>query len=173
MKITLSPYGGWVRFGDPLPDNVVRDRRGRKRELRTPKARLERQTTTRHSKGFSRPRYRRWARRPRQEPSITSTSISGAGRCGRSLSKIPLKAPASSASSVRRAISMATLSLECASISVGSATRFGFSTSAARDAGRAKMSNVFAIQTPVAIAVAFRAGEVETDKPCESPLCPD
>ena len=38
----LSPYGGWVRFGDPLPDNVVRDRKGRERELRIPKARLER-----------------------------------------------------------------------------------------------------------------------------------
>ena len=38
----LSPYGGWVRFGDPLPGNVVKDRRGRTRELNTVKARLDR-----------------------------------------------------------------------------------------------------------------------------------
>ena len=72
--------------------------------------------------------------------SITSMPISGAGRCGRSLSKTPPKAPASSASSARRATSTATLSLGCANISVGNATRFGFSTLAARDAGRARMT---------------------------------
>ena len=33
--------------------------------------------------------------------------------------------------------------------------------------GTRQDSNVFAIQTPVAIAVAFRAGEVETDKPAK------
>ena len=38
----LSRYGGWVRFGDPLPGNVVENNRGRKRELRTAEARLER-----------------------------------------------------------------------------------------------------------------------------------
>ena len=38
----LSRYGGWVRFGDPLPGNVVEDKRGRKRELKTAEARLGR-----------------------------------------------------------------------------------------------------------------------------------
>ena len=36
-----------------------------------------------------------------------------------------------------------------------------------RDAARAKIAMYFAIQTPVAIAVAFRAGKAETDKPAK------
>ena len=38
----LSRYGGWIRFDDPLPDNVVQDKRGRKRELKTAKSKIER-----------------------------------------------------------------------------------------------------------------------------------
>ena len=41
-EATLSQYGGWVRFGDSLPSNVVEDKRGRKRELKTAGARLDR-----------------------------------------------------------------------------------------------------------------------------------
>ena len=37
----LSQYGGWVRFGDPLPDNVVKDNRGKDKELKTAEARLK------------------------------------------------------------------------------------------------------------------------------------
>ena len=40
-EANLALYGGWVRFGDPLPSNVVKDKRGRDKELRTVAARLE------------------------------------------------------------------------------------------------------------------------------------
>ncbi|MDE2889429.1 MAG: hypothetical protein OXR72_14575 [Gemmatimonadota bacterium] len=36
----LSRYGGWVRFTDPLPGNKYKDDRGRERELKTPRSRL-------------------------------------------------------------------------------------------------------------------------------------
>ena len=36
----LSRCGGWVRFTDPLPGNKYKDDRGRERELKTPKSRL-------------------------------------------------------------------------------------------------------------------------------------
>jgi len=36
----LSRYGGWIRFGDPLPDNVKKDKKGKKRKLQSVRARL-------------------------------------------------------------------------------------------------------------------------------------
>ena len=36
----LSRYGGWVRFGDPLPADTIKDKKGKKRKLKSAKARL-------------------------------------------------------------------------------------------------------------------------------------
>jgi N-6 DNA methylase len=38
----LSRYGGWVRFGDHLADDMIRDRRGRERKPRSARSRPER-----------------------------------------------------------------------------------------------------------------------------------
>ena len=40
-EANLSQYGGWVRFGDPSAGNEIKDERGRKRGLKSPKARLK------------------------------------------------------------------------------------------------------------------------------------
>ena len=75
--------------------------------------------------------------------------------------------PASSVSSQRRATWTATPLSGCASTCAGIATKYGFSISAARGAGRAGSENVFAIQTPVAVAVAARAEETKRDVPAK------
>lgn len=37
----LSRYGGWVRFGDPVPEAKTTDRKGKERKLKSSKARLQ------------------------------------------------------------------------------------------------------------------------------------
>ena len=64
--------------------------------------------------------------------STTYTSISGAGRCGRSLSRKPPGAQASLVSSARQATLTATPFPECVSTCVECATRYGFLTLAER-----------------------------------------
>jgi hypothetical protein len=36
----LSRYGGWVRFGDPVPGNRIKDKRGKIKKLETPQVRI-------------------------------------------------------------------------------------------------------------------------------------
>ena len=162
----LSPYGGWVRFGDPLPDDVVRDRRGRERELRTPKARLERRQQLAILKDFIDPAtdaghgihvknlynlyvyFWRWAlwkvfeQDAAEGPGIVSFISASSYLDG--------DAFAGMREHIRRQCD------EVWILDLGGEGR-----------GTRQDSNVFAIQTPVAIAVAFRAGEVETDKPAK------
>ena len=163
---TLSPYGGWVRFGDPLPDDVVRDRRGRERELRTPKARLERRQQLAILKDFLDPAtdaghgvhvknlynlyvyFWRWAlwkvfeQDTAEGPGIVSFISASSYLDG--------DAFAGMREHIRRQCD------EVWILDLGGEGR-----------GTRQDSNVFAIQTPVAIAVAFRAGKVETDKPAK------
>ena len=162
----LSPYGGWVRFGDSLPDDVVRDRRGRERELRTPKARLERRQQLAILKDFIDPAtdaghgvhvknlynlyvyFWRWAlwkvfeQDAAEGPGIVSFISASSYLDGDAFSGMR--------EHIRRQCD------EVWILDLGGEGR-----------GTRQDSNVFAIQTPVAIAVAFRAGEVETDKPAK------
>ena len=134
----LSQYGGWVRFGDPLSDNVVKDKRGRDRELKTAKVRLERRQELSILKDFIDPAidaghggdvkniynlyvyFWRWA----LWKVFEHDTAKGAGR--RQLhQRVELS-------------SKATPFAECASTCAASAMRYGFSTSAARDAERAR-----------------------------------
>ena len=76
------------------------------------------------------------ARAGRRRTSTTSTSISGAGRCGKCSSTRRRAAPAWYVSSPRRVTSTATPSSVCASTCGASATKCGYSISAARDGAR-------------------------------------
>lgn len=49
----LSRYGGWVRFGDPLPGGTVKERKGKKTQLKSAKARLEQRQRLAILKDFS------------------------------------------------------------------------------------------------------------------------
>ena len=164
----LSPYGGWVRFGDPLPDNVVRDRRGRDRELRTAKARLERRQQLAILKDFLDPvteaghgvhvknlynlyvYFWRWAlwkvfeQDTAEGPGIVSFISASSYLDGDALSGMR--------EYLRQVCD------EIWILDLGGEGR-----------GTRKSDNVFAIQTPVAIAVAFRSKKASTDTPRESP----
>ena len=162
----LSPYGGWVRFGDPLPDNVVRDRRGRDRELRTAEARLERRQQLAILKDFLDPvteaghgvhvknlynlyvYFWRWSlwkvfeQDTAEGPGIVSFISASSYLDGDALSGMR--------EHLRRVCD------EIWILDLGGEGR-----------GTRKSDNVFAIQTPVAIAVAFRSNKVSTDTPAK------
>ena len=162
----LSPYGGWVRFGDPLPDNVVRDRRGRDRELRTAKARLERRQQLAILKDFLDPvteaghgvhvknlynlyvYFWRWAlwkvfeQDTAEGPGIVSFISASSYLDGDALSGMR--------EYLRQVCD------EIWILDLGGEGR-----------GTRKSDNVFAIQTPVAIAVAFRSKKASTDTPAK------
>ncbi len=160
----LSQYGGWVRFGDPLSDNVVKDKRGRDRELKTAKVRLERRQELSILKDFIDPAidaghggdvkniynlyvyFWRWAlwkvfeHDTAEGPGVVSfisasSYLDGDAFCG-----------------MRE--HMRRLCDEIWILDLGGEGR-----------GPRKDENVFAIQTPVAIAVAFRSKETSMDKP--------
>ncbi len=163
----LSQYGGWVRFGDPLSDNVVKDKRGRDRELKTAKVRLERRQELSILKDFIDPAidaghggdvkniynlyvyFWRWAlwkvfeHDTAEGPGVVSfisasSYLDGDAFCG-----------------MRE--HMRRLCDEIWILDLGGEGR-----------GTRKDENVFAIQTPVAIAVAFRSKEANLDKPANA-----
>ena len=165
-ETNLSQYGGWVRFGDPLPSNVVTDKRGRDRELKTAEARLERRQQLAILKDFLDPAtdaghgvhvknlynlyvyFWRWAlwkvfeQDTAEGPGIVSFISASSYLDGDAFSGMR--------EHIRRQCD------EVWILDLGGEGR-----------GTRQDSNVFAIQTPVAIAVAFRTGEVETDKPAK------
>ena len=165
-ETNFSQYGGWVRFGDPLPSNVVTDKRGRDRELKTAEARLERRQQLAILKDFLDPAtdaghgvhvknlynlyvyFWRWAlwkvfeQDTAEGPGIVSFISASSYLDGDAFSGMR--------EHIRRQCD------EVWILDLGGEGR-----------GTRQDSNVFAIQTPVAIAVAFRAGEVETDKPAK------
>ncbi|MXY80591.1 MAG: N-6 DNA methylase [Gemmatimonadetes bacterium] len=165
-ETNLSQYGGWIRFGDPLPSNVVTDKRGRDRELKTAEARLERRQRLAILKDFLDPAlaaghgghvknlynlyvyFWRWAlwkvfeQSTAEGPGIVSFISASSYLDGDAFSGMR--------EHIRRQCD------EVWILDLGGEGR-----------GTRQDSNVFAIQTPVAIAVAFRAGEAETDKPAK------
>ena len=162
----LSPYGGWVRFGDPLPDNVVRDRKGRERELRIPKARLERRQQLAILKDFLDPAtdaghgvhvknlynlyvyFWRWAlwkvfeQDTAEGPGIVSFISASSYLDGNAFSGMR--------EHMRRVCD------EIWILDLGGEGR-----------GTRQDDNVFAIQTPVTIAVAFRKGKAARNTPAK------
>ena len=162
----LSRYGGWVRFGDPLPDNVFKDWRGRERELKTATARLDRRQELAILRDFRDPAidaghgvdvkslynlyvyFWRWALwkvfenntgdRPGIVSYISASSyLDGDAFCGMR-------------EHMRRVCD------EIWILDLGGEGR-----------GTRQTENVFAIRTPVAIAVAFRSKTAATDKPAK------
>ncbi len=140
--------GGWVRWGDREKWSGC------------------------HLPRFPRPRRRRRPRRPTSTTSTTFMSISGAGRCGRSSSTKPLSGPGVvsfiSASSYLDGDAfcgmrehMRRLCDEIWILDLGGEGR-----------GTRKNENVFAIQTPVAIAVAVRSGKAEEGQARKGSLRP-
>ncbi len=160
----LSRYGGWVRFTDPLPGNKYKDERGRERELKTPKSRLSKRQELAILKDFIAPArssghgvrvknlynlyvyFWRWAlwkvieKNAAKGPGIVSfisasSYLDGDAFCGMR-------------EHMRRQCD------EIWIIDLGGEGR-----------GTHRSENVFAIQTPVAIAVALRSEKVAADKP--------
>ena len=163
-EANLSPYGGWVRFGDPLPGNEVKDERGRKRKLRTAEARLEARQQSAILKGFIEPAkvaghgvhvknlynlyiyFWRWAlwkvfeHETAHGPGVVSFISASSYLDGDAFSGMREH-----------------LRWQCDEIwilDLGGEGR-----------GPRKSDNVFAIQTPVAIAVAVRTKEIKKDTP--------
>lgn len=162
----LSRYGGWVRFGDPLSDDIVMDRKGKAKKLSTAKARLA----------------------ERERRSILRKFIDGVMAVGRGVhvknlynlyvyfwrwalwkvfehetSRGPGIVSFISASSYLDGDAfggmrehMRLLCDEIWVLDLGGEGR-----------GTRKSDNVFAIQTPVAIAVAVRWGRAKKDKPAK------
>lgn len=165
-ETNLSQYGGWVRFGDPLPSNVVADKRGIDRELKTAAARLERRKQFAILKDFLDPAiaaghgvhlknlynlyvyFWRWAlwkvfeQDAAAGPGIVSFISASSYLDGDAFSGMR--------EHIRRQCD------EVWILDLGGEGR-----------GTRQDSNVFAIKTPVAIAVAFRAGAVETAEPAK------
>ena len=149
-----------------MSNNVVTDKRGRDRELKTPEARLERRQQLAILKDFLDPAidaghgvhvknlynlyvyFWRWAlwkvfeQDTAEGPGIVSFISASSYLDGDAFSGMR--------EHIRRQCD------EVWILDLGGEGR-----------GTRQDSNVFAIQTPVAIAVAFRAGEVETDKPAK------
>ena len=160
----LSRYGGWVRFTEPLPGNKYKDDRGRDRELKTPKSRLAKRQELAILKDFIAPArssghgvrlknlynlyvyFWRWAlwkvieKNAAKGPGIVSfisasSYLDGDAFCGMR-------------EHMRRRCD------EIWIVDLGGEGR-----------GTHRSENVFAIQTPVAIAVALRSEKVVADKP--------
>ena len=165
-ETNFSQYGGWVRFGDPLPSNVVKDKRGRDRELKTAEAILERRQQLAILKDFLDPAtdaghgvhvknlynlyvyFWRWAlwkvfeQDAAEGPGIVSFISASSYLDG--------DAFAGMREHMRRVCD------EIWILDLGGEGR-----------GPRQEANVFAIQTPVAIAVAFRKGKATRDKPAK------
>lgn len=160
----LSRYGGWVRFGDRLPGNVVEDMSGRKREYKTTGSRLERRQELAILQDFRSPAivaghgghlkniynlyiyFWRWALWKVFEQDIAkgpgivsfisaSSYLDGDAFCGMR-------------EHMRRQCD------EIWILDLGGEGR-----------GTRRSENVFAIQTPVAIALALRTEKMTADKP--------
>ena len=160
----LSPYGGWVRFGDPLADNIVKDKRGKSRELKTAKARLQRRQQLAILRNFVDPvkeaghgghlknlynlyvYFWRWAlwkvfeQEPASGPGVVGFITASSYFYGNAFVGIR--------EHMRRQCD------EIWILDLGGEGR-----------GPRKSDNVFAIQTPVAITVAVRTEEAKQDTP--------
>ncbi|MCX7049443.1 MAG: N-6 DNA methylase, partial [Candidatus Sumerlaeota bacterium] len=162
----LSRCGGWVRFGDPLPSDVIRDIKGKEKKLKTAKAKLERRQQLSILKDFITPAvaaghgvhvknlynlyvyFWRWAlwkvfeHDTTQRPGVVSficasSYLDGDAFCG-----------------MRE--HMRRLCDEVWILDLGGEGR-----------GTRKSDNVFAIQTPVVIAVALRSEKTKKKKPAK------
>ena len=163
-EANLSQYGGWVRFGDPLAVNWVRDNRGKRRELKTVKARFERRQQFAILKDFLNPAidaghgvhvknlynlyvyFWRWAlwkvfeHDTAKGPGIVSFISASSYLDGDAFSGMR--------EHMRRVCD------EIWILDLGGEGR-----------GTRQDDNIFAIRTPVAIAVAFRSQKAAMDKP--------
>ncbi len=159
-----SQYGGWVRFGDPLSGNGIKDERGRKRKLRTAETRLEARQQLAILSDFTAPAiaaghgvqvknlynlyvyFWRWAlwkvfeHKTAHGPGVVSFISASSYLDGDAFSGM-----------------RELLCRQCDEIWVLDLGGEG--------RGPRKSDNVFAIQTPVAIAVAVRTQEVKKDTP--------
>jgi len=162
----LCPYGGWIRFGDPLSDERVRDKKGKQRILRTPQARLKERERRSILRDFIDPvsesghgvhlhnlynlytYFWRWSlwkvfeNASDEGPGIVSfisasSYLDGNAFCGMR-------------EHLRRQCD------EVWILDLGGDGR-----------GTRKSDNVFSIQTPVAIAIAFRTGKVDQATPAK------
>jgi len=163
---SLSRFGGWIRFGDPVSSLKRKDRRGREREITNSKALLAERERKSILSNFVAPAttaghgvhvknlynlyvyFWRWAlwkvfeqetsNRPGVVSFISASSyIDGDAFCGMR-------------EHMRRQCD------EIWIIDIGGEGR-----------GTRKSDNVFAIQTPVAIAVAVRSNKADKDKPAK------
>ncbi len=165
-EANLSRYGGWVRFGDPLPGNTVEGKREKRRELKTAEARLERRQQLAILKDFLNPAlaaghgvhvknlynlyvyFWRWA----LWKVFEQDTAEGPGIVSFISASSYLSGPAFSGmrEHLRRICD------EIWILDLGGEGR-----------GSRKSDNVFAIQTPVAITVAFRSKKAARDKPAQ------
>ena len=163
-EVNLSQYGGWVRFSDPLAVNWVEDKRGRRRELKTVKARLARRQQLAILEDFRAPAmaaghgvhiknlcnlyvyFWRWAvwkvfeHDKVQGPGIVSFISASSYLDGDAFSGMR--------EHIRRVCD------EIWILDLGGEGR-----------GTRQDDNIFAVRTPVAIAVAFRSKKAAMDKP--------
>jgi len=162
----LSRYGGWVRFGDRLADDRKKDKKGKQRELKSAQARLAERERRSILRGFIDPAtaaghgvhvknlynlyvyFWRWAlwkvfeHKTARGPGVVSfisgsSYLDGDAFCGMR-------------EHMRRQCD------EIWILDLGGEGR-----------GTRKTDNVFAIQTPVAIAVAVRSKKAKKDKPAK------
>jgi hypothetical protein len=163
----LSRFGGWVRFGDPLPDSSKKNKKGKLVKLKTPQSRLAEREKRSILRSFLDPAtaaghgvhvknlynfyvyFWRWAlwkvfehettRGPGVVSFISASSyLDGDAFCG-----------------MRE--HMRRLCDEIWILDLGGEGR-----------GTRKSDNVFAIQTPVAIAVAVRSKKAKKDEPAKA-----
>lgn len=160
----LSRYGGWVRFGDPLLHYTKKDKKGRDRKLKNAKAILEERERRSILRSFLDPAmasghgvhlkniynlyiyFWRWAlwkvfeHETAEGPGVVSFITASSYLDGDAFSGMR--------EYMRR------LCDEIWILDLGGEGR-----------GTRKSDNVFAIQTPVAVAVSMRLGKVNNDKP--------
>ena len=163
----LSRYGGWVRFGDPLPGDTIKDKKGKEIKLKSAKARLKRRQRLAILKDFIDPAiavgygvhvknlynsfvyFWRWA----MWKVFEHTTYSGVGIVSFITSAAYLKGQAFCGMREH----MRRLCKEIYILDLSGEGR-----------GTRKSDNVFAIQTPVAIAIAVRSGNTNKDKPARA-----
>jgi len=162
----LARYGGWVRFADPVAGNTVNDKKGNERKLKTPQARLSERERRSILRDFITPAaaaghgihiknlynlyvyFWRWAlwkvfeHESAHGPGVisfisASSYLDGDAFCGMR-------------EHIRRVCD------EVWILDLGGEGR-----------GTRREENVFAIQTPVAIAVAVRSKKGQEDKPAK------